>query len=117
MLLSGLVYPGLGQMILGRMVSGVTLALLATVAFVVLIYRVFERASRLIDQIAPVLAEKGIDIATLKEMISQDSGSGWGVEKLCLIGLVGCWLFSIGHAYFIGKKIESKALGIINIEL
>jgi len=35
MLLSGLVYPGLGQMILGRMASGVILAILATVAFVV----------------------------------------------------------------------------------
>ena len=108
MLLSGLVYPGLGQMILGRMVSGVILAILATVAFVVLVYRVFERASRLIDQIVPMLAEKGVDAITLKELLGRDSGGGWGVEKICLFGLAGCWLVAIVHAYVVGQKIDRQ---------
>ncbi len=109
MLLSGLVYPGLGQMILGRMVSGVILALLATVAFVVLIYRVFERATRLIDQILPLIADKGLDVTTLKELLDRDSGGGWGVEKICLIGLAGCWLVAIGHAYVVGKQMDRRS--------
>ena len=109
MILSGLVYPGLGQMILGRMVSGVVLAILATIAFIVLIYRVFQRASRLIDQIVPMLADKGIDAISLKELLSQDSGGGWGVEKICLLGLVGCWLVAIGHAYVVGRKMDQRS--------
>ena len=109
MLLSGLVYPGLGQMILGRMTSGIILALLATVTFVVLIYRVAERVYRLIDQILPLLADNALDVATLKELLSRDAAGGWGVEKICLIGLVICWLVAIGHAYFVGKKIDSQS--------
>ena len=109
MLLSGLVYPGLGQMILGRMTSGIILALLATITFVVLIYRVVERVYRLIDQIAPLLADNALDVATLKELLSRDAAGGWGVEKICLIGLVICWLVAIGHAYFVGKKIDSQS--------
>jgi TM2 domain-containing membrane protein YozV len=109
MLLSGLVYPGLGQMILGRMASGITLALLATITFVVLIYRVVERVYRLIDQIVPLLADNALDVTTLKELLSRNAAGGWGVEKICLIGLVICWLVAIGHAYFIGKKIDSQS--------
>ena len=110
MLLSGLVYPGLGQMILGRLASGITLALLATITFVVLIYRVVERVYRLIDQIVPLLADNALDVATLKELLSRDAACGWGVEKICLIGLVICWVVAIGHAYFVGKKIDSTSL-------
>jgi len=51
-----------------------------------------------------------LDVATLKELLSRDANGGWGVEKICLIGLVICWLVAIGHAYFVGKKIDSASL-------
>ena len=109
MLLSGLVYPGLGQLILGRMTSGIILVLLATVTFVVLIYRVIERVYRLMDQILPLLADNALNATTLKELLGSDDAGGWGVEKICLIGFVVCWLVAIGHAYFVGKKIDLKS--------
>ena len=110
MLLSGLVYPGLGQLMLGRMTSGIILVLSATVTLVVLIYRVVERVYRLIDQILPLLADNALNAAALKELLGRDAAGGWGVEKICLIGLVVCWLAAIGHAYFVGKKIDSESL-------
>ena len=109
MLLSGLVYPGLGQLILGRMTSGVILVVIATVTLVALIYRFVQRVYGLVDRILPLLAENALDIATLKEMLTQDGAGGWGLEKFCLIGLVGCWLIAIGHAYFVGKKIDRQS--------
>ena len=109
MLFSGRVYAGLGQLVLGRMPSGIILALLATVTFIVLIYRVFERVYRLIDQILPLLADNALNVTALKELLSRDAAGGWGVEKICLIGLVICWLVATGHAYFIGKKIDSQS--------
>lgn len=108
MLLSGLVYPGLGQLILGRMTSGIILVLLATVTFIVLIYRVVARVYGLMDQILPLLADNALDIGALKTLLTRDSAGGWGVEKICLIGFIGCWLIAIGHAYFVGKKIDLK---------
>jgi hypothetical protein len=109
MLLSGLVYPGLGQLILGRLTSGIILALFATITFIVLIYRVVERVYRLIDQILPLLADNALDVTALKELLSRDAAGGWVVEKICLIGLVICWLVAIGHAYFVGKKIDLQS--------
>jgi hypothetical protein len=109
MLLSGLVYPGLGQLILGRMTSGVILVVIATVTLVALIYRLVQHVYGLVDRILPLLAENTLDIATLKELLIQDGAGGWGLEKFCLIGLVGCWLIAIGHAYFVGKKIDSQS--------
>jgi hypothetical protein len=108
-LLSGLVYPGLGQLILGRMISGIMLVLLATVTFIVLIYRVVERVYRVMDQILPLLADNALDVAALKELLGRDAAGGWGVEKICLIGFVGCWLTAVGHAYFVGRKIDSQS--------
>ena len=108
-LLSGLVYPGLGQLILGRMTSGVTLVVFATVTFVVLIYRVVQRVYGLVDQILPLMADNALDIATLKELLARDGDGGWGLEKICLLGLVGCWLIATGHAYYVGKKIDSQS--------
>ena len=68
------------------------------------------RVYRLIDQILPLLADNALDVATLKELLGRDAAGGWGVEKICLIGLVICWLVAIGHAYFVGKKIDSASL-------
>jgi TM2 domain-containing membrane protein YozV len=110
MLLSGLVYPGLGQLILGRWISGIVLVLFATVTFVVLIYRVVERVYRLADQILPLLAENALDVETFKELLARDAAGGWGVEKICLVGLAVVWLVAIGHAYVAGKEIDSQSL-------
>ncbi|MBW2437146.1 MAG: hypothetical protein JRF29_07695 [Deltaproteobacteria bacterium] len=108
MLLSGLVYPGLGQIILGRMTSGIILIFAATVTFIILIYRLVARVYGLMDQIVLMLADNTLDITTLKELLTRDDAGGWGVEKICLIGFVGCWLIAIGHAYILGKKIDSQ---------
>jgi hypothetical protein len=109
MLLSGLVYPGLGQLILGHVVSGLIFVLLATTGFTVLLYRIMQRAARVIDHILPLLADKKLDLHTLIELLNRDSGAGWRLENICLIGIVGCWLFAAGHAYFVGKKRDRHA--------
>ena len=109
MLLSGLVYPGLGQLILGHVFSGIIFVLLATTGFTILLYRLMQRTWRVIDQILPLLADKKLDVHTLIELLNRDFAGGWGLENISLIGIAGCWLFAIGHAYFAGKKIDSQS--------
>ena len=108
-LLSGLVYPGLGQLILGYVVSGIIFILLTTTGFTILIYRIVQRTSRIIDQILPLLADKKLDLHTLIELFSRDTGGGWGLENISLIGIIGCWLLAVGHAYFAGKKMDRQS--------
>jgi hypothetical protein len=108
MLLSGLVYPGLGQLILGRVFSGIIFALLATAGFSVLLYRIVQRTLRVIDQILPLLADKRLDVHALVELLNRDFAGGWRLENICLIGIAACWLVAIAHAYFAGKKMDRQ---------
>ena len=107
-LLSGLVYPGLGQLLSGHILSGVIFVLGTTAGLVVLIYRLMQRAFRVMDQALPRLADNALDAQALKELLGRSSAGGWGVENICLIGIVGCWLAAIVHAYIVGKKIDSQ---------
>ena len=107
-LLSGLVYPGLGQLVLGLAFSGVFFMSLATAGLIVFVYSIFQRAARGIDEILPLLANNQLDFNTLKELISRHSAGGWETEAISLIGIAGCWLTAIFHAYFVGKKLDSN---------
>ncbi len=107
-LLSGLVYPGLGQLIIGQVASGVLFILLTTAGVFVFIYRIIQRAVSGIDEILPLLANNELDINTIKELLSRDSAGGWRVETISLIGVASCWLAAIVHAYFAGKKIDQQ---------
>ena len=109
MLLSGLVYPGLGQLLAGLKPSGLIFVLGTSVGLIVLFYRLMQRAYRLMEQAIPRLADETLDLQTLKELVERSSTGGWGIENLCLMGIVGCWLAAIVHAYFVGKKIEAQS--------
>ena len=106
MLLSGLVYPGLGQLMIGQVFSGVLFVLLTTAGFCVFIYRIIQRLAGAIDQILPLFANNELNLSTLKELLSRESAGGWGTETISLIGIAVCWLAAIVHAYVAGKKID-----------
>ena len=109
MLLSGLVYPGVGQLILGHVAAGIVFIILATAGLIVLIYCFVQRTSHLIDQLLPLLADNRLDAKTLNETLSRDSAVGWGLEMISLVVIAGCWLVSIVHAYFVGKQIDAQS--------
>ena len=104
--MSGLVYPGLGQMHLGHKLTGIMLILGTSAGLIVLTYRLVQRAYRIMEQAIPRLADAALDLQTLKDLVERSSAGGWEVEVICLIGIAGCWLLAIVHAYFIGKKID-----------
>ncbi|MBW2516435.1 MAG: hypothetical protein JRE88_06600 [Deltaproteobacteria bacterium] len=107
MLLSGLVYPGIGQLLAGHKRSGLIFVLGTSVGLIVLFYRLMQRAYRLMEQAIPRLADEALDFQALKELVAHSSSGGWGVELICLIGITGCWLAAVVHAYVVGRKINS----------
>ena len=107
-LLSGLVYPGVGQLTLGHVAAGIAFTCLTTAGLIVFIYRVVQRAAHVIDKLLPLLAENNVDVNTLNETIRRDSAAGWGLETVCLVVIAGCWLVAMVHAYFAGKKIDAQ---------
>jgi hypothetical protein len=109
MLLSGLVYPGIGQLLLGHKPFGIMLVLGTSAGLIGLTYRLVQRAYRVMEQAMSRLVDNALDMKTLMELIEHGSTGGWGVEKISLIVIIGCWMAAIVHAYFVGKKIDVQS--------
>ena len=105
-LLSGLVYPGLGQLFLGRIYSGAALMVLTTIGFLVIIYRIIKRVYLMIDQLLPMLAQNAVDFRKIMELAARTSYAGWNVESISLMVVFCCWAVSIVHAYLSGKHLD-----------
>jgi hypothetical protein len=110
LVLSGLVYPGAGQIFLGRIYTGLGFIALSTITLLVLIYRMAIRFYRGIDPFLEMLATKSLTFQNIKSILSQTGYASWDMEFISLIGFVFCWAASMVHAYYLGKSIGCSEL-------
>jgi hypothetical protein len=107
-LLSGLIFPGIGHLVLKQYRRGWVLMLLALVALSVIVTRIFQRALSIVDRINS--GEISVDAGAIAEMVSSStSGADSLVESTAMIVLVACWLVGIIDSYRLGAaqdKIE-----------
>jgi TM2 domain-containing membrane protein YozV len=109
-LLSGAVFPGLGQMVLRHYVRGITLMLVVSACLFVIVGMAVKEALAILETIQ--MQTGAIDSATLSRVAVQASTrSDSGVFKFFLFLMVFCWLAGIVDAYRIGKKkdLEEQA--------
>ena len=101
-LLSGFVFPGLGQMYLKRFKRGLTIMILVLLALGMIIRTVVVSA---LERIKAIESGGGIaDMETISNLARIDSAHGGADLKLILLFVLCCWLFSVADAYKIGKK-------------
>jgi len=116
--LSGLVYPGTGQLYFGRILTGLAFISLTTIGLGVLIFRIAKRIYRVFDPVLEMLINKSLTFQEFKELVNQTGYSGWDLEIASLIVVVVCWIVSIIHAYYMGNRksgsIENRISGIEN---
>ena len=108
-LLSLLVYPGLGQLLLGFRISGVLFAVLTAAGLLVIIYRITIRMFHALDPILSSAADKNLQWGEVINIIRQGPYDTWQVESICLIFLLVCWLTAGVHAYFAGSRIDRRS--------
>lgn len=108
-LLSGLAYPGLGQLFMGYIFSGAAFIGLTTIGLGIIVYRLAKRIYLIIDQILPMFAKDAVDFRKVIDLFNQSTYSNWDVELISTIVVVICWLTSIVHAYFLGKHLDRQA--------
>ena len=108
-LLSFLVYPGLGQLVLGLKISGVLFAVLATAGLLVVIYRITVRIFHALDPILSSLADNSLIWSKFIEIVSRSPYDSWRVEGISLVFLLLCWMAAGVHAYLAGQKIDRMA--------
>jgi TM2 domain-containing membrane protein YozV len=104
-LLSGLVFPGLGQMIMKRYRRGTLIFITVLMAIVTLAAMATSEVLTALEKMQTPGAE--IDLTTALNLAAASSSSSGFYYNVILTIIVICWLFSIIDAYMIGKKIES----------
>jgi len=104
-LLSGLVFPGIGHIVLKQYLRGSVLVLSALVAFLIVVTRVFQRALTIVDRISS--GEIPVETGAIAEMVSNStSGADSFIENMAVIVLGVCWLIGIIDSYRLGVAQE-----------
>ena len=101
-LLSGLVFPGLGQIAQKHYKRGTVIILTVLVSVVVVVVKAVEQALAILEKI--YLEGGSVSISTIKDAATRASVSPDSFSyNIFLLLIIGCWLVSIVDAYLGGK--------------
>ena len=102
-LLSGLAFPGLGQLVLKHYKRGIALMLVVLACLMAIVIKGVQQSLAILEKIA---SEGGvIDIKTVSSAASQASTTSSSlIFNLGLLLIIICWMIGVVDAYRIGKK-------------
>ncbi len=102
-LLSGLVFPGLGQLVLRHYRRGALIMLVVLSSLCVIVVDIMQQALDILEQIE--LQGDAIDINAISNAAAQESArsGGFTINILMLVVFV-CWVAGTVDAYRIGRK-------------
>ena len=104
MLLSGLVFPGLGQISMGKRTMGYVMVILTMAGMVGLTYGLTQRIPPLVEQVVLDMGDQ-VDFSRIVDLSMQAvSTQQWWLEKICANLLLLCWVGSIIHAGVVGRR-------------
>ena len=102
-LLSGLVFPGLGQVILKHRKRGITLMLAVSASLLVIVVKAVQQALTILEKIE--LEGGAINMSTISNAATQASTTYDSIIfKLLLLLIIFCWIIGVVDAYRIGKR-------------
>jgi len=106
-LLSGLVFPGLGQVFLKHYKRGIALILTVLVSLLVIVVEAVQKAFTILEKIE---SEGGtIDMNSISNAATQASTtSGSLIFSFALLLIIFCWIIGVVDAYRIGKKKDME---------
>lgn len=101
--LSGLVFPGLGQVVLKHYKRGAVIILTVLVSLSIVVVKAVQHALAILEKIQ---SEGGaISMSTISDAATQASTtSGSLTFNLALLLVILCWIIGVVDAYRIGKK-------------
>ncbi len=101
--LSGLIFPGLGQVVLKHYKRGAVIILTVLVSLSIVVVKAVQHALAILEKIQ---SEGGaISMSTISDAATQASTtSGSLTFNLALLLVILCWIIGVVDAYRIGKK-------------
>ncbi|MBW2075787.1 MAG: hypothetical protein JRI58_13770 [Deltaproteobacteria bacterium] len=113
--LSGLIFPGLGQVVLKHYKRGAVIMLTVLVSLSVVVVKTVQQAFTILDKIE---SEGGaINMDTISNVATQASTtSDRFIFNFVLLLIIFCWIIGVVDAYRIGKKkdIEEQSISQIS---
>ena len=104
-LLSGLVFPGIGHMVLKQYLRGSAVMISALIASSVIVTVVIQRALTIVDRINS--GDIPVETGAIAEMVSNSTnGADSLIENISVIVLGACWLIGIIDSYRLGIAQE-----------
>lgn len=105
-LLSGLVFPGLGQMVLQQAKRGAALMLITLLSMAVIVVKTVQKAFAVLEKMKAEGA--AMDIRAVSDAAAQaTTASESFLLNALLLVIVVCWIFGIVDAYRIGKRKDA----------
>jgi len=102
-LLSGLVFPGYGQIVMKHYIRGIALMLLCLTGLVVIGVKVRQQISIVFEKIE--YGDGAIDMSGILNAVNLvDTTSGDAIYRFASFLLLFCWVIGIVDAYRIGRK-------------
>jgi len=106
-ILSGLILPGLGQIILKHYVRGAVIMLVVFVSIAVAVVKAVQQALAVLGEID--ITSGAIDINTILNATTQATTASAGLGfNLALLVAILCWAIGTVDAYRIGKKRDTE---------
>ena len=106
LILSGLVYPGLGQFMLEKKVLGTVLMVLATTGLAVYAYSLVVRLMIAFDQLRLMAANASALPEDMLRFYARIFVPDTPIDTCAVILLVSTWLLSCLHAFRVGQKLD-----------
>ncbi len=109
-LLSGLIFPGLGQVVLKHYKRGAVIMLAVLVSLSVVVVKAVQHALAILEKIE--LEGWAISMSTISNAATLAStNSGSLTFNLLLLFIIVCWIIGVVDAYRIGRKkdIEQRS--------
>lgn len=104
-LLSGLVFPGIGHFVLKQYVRGSILMLTALIAISVIVRIIFQQAQAIVDRV--VSGEIALDAAAISTVVADPSSdSDSSISSIAMTVFLACWLIGILDSYRVGTALE-----------
>jgi hypothetical protein len=102
-LLSGLIFPGVGQVVLKHYKRGIAFILAGSISLMVIVVKGVQQAFTVLEKIE---AEGGVlSMNTIMNAVTQASTPPESLTfKLLLLFLILCWIFGVVDAYRVGKR-------------
>jgi hypothetical protein len=104
-LLSGLIFPGIGHIVLKQYLRGSILALVTLLAMSAMVKVVFQRAHTIVDRV--VSGEIPLETGAISELVANSSNDSDSlIPSISVIVFFACWLIGIIDSYRVGMALE-----------